>query len=99
MARYIPLQAKLDEIEEQGKRLLRRKEYLERERDFLVDSLIDRPIKNMEAQHHLVDEWSKEIDRVDESLGYLRNEYKRYKEIQKKQMCNNQKQTKNGRFK
>ncbi|WP_336535127.1 hypothetical protein [Bacteroides acidifaciens] len=53
----------------------------------------------MEAQHHLVDEWSKEIDRVDESLGYLRNEYKRYKEIQNKQMCNNQKQTKNGRFK
>lgn len=99
MARYIPLQDKLDEIEEQGKRLLRRKEYLERERDFLVDSLIDRPIKNMEAQHHLVDEWSKEIDRVDESLGYLRNEYKRYKEIQNKQMCNNQKQTKNGRFK
>ena len=99
MARYIPLQDKLDEIEEQGKRLLRRKEYLERERDFLVDSLIDRPIKNMEAQHHLVDEWSKEIDRVDESLGYLRNEYKRYKEIHKKQMCNNQKQTKNGRFK
>ena len=99
MARYIPLQDKLDEIEEQGKRLLRRKEYLERERDFLVDSLIDRPIKNMEAQHHLVGEWSKEIDRVDESLGYLRNEYKRYEEIQKKQMCNNQKQTKNGRFK
>lgn len=31
MARYIPLQDKLDEIEEQGKRLLRRKEYLERE--------------------------------------------------------------------
>ena len=47
----------------------------------------------MEAQHHLVDEWSKEIDRVDESLGYLRNEYKRYKEIQNKQMCNTQKQT------
>ena len=40
MAHYIPLQDKLDEIEEQGKRLRRRLDYLKGERDFLVLSLI-----------------------------------------------------------
>lgn len=99
MARYIPLQDKLDEIEEQGKRLSRRKEYLERERDFLVDMLLTRPTKDMEAQRQLLGEYEEEIDRLERSIEYLQNEYKRYKEIQNKQMFNNQKQTKNGRFK
>lgn len=40
MARYIPLQDKLDEIEEQGRRLRRRLDYLKGERDFLVDTLL-----------------------------------------------------------
>lgn len=40
MARYIPLQDKLDEIEEQGGRLRRRLDYLKGERDFLVDTLL-----------------------------------------------------------
>ena len=43
MAHYIPLQDKLDEIEEQGKRLRRRLDYLKGERDFLVDMLLTRP--------------------------------------------------------
>lgn len=79
MARYIPLQDKLDEIEEQGKRLRRRKEYLEHERDFLIDMLITRPVKDMEAQRRLLREWDEEIDRLDESITYLRREYVKYK--------------------
>ena len=99
MARYIPLQDKLDEIEEQGKRLRRRKEYLERERDFLIDMLITRPVKDMEAQRRLLQEWDEEIEKLEQSIAYLRREYVKYKENQNKQMCNNQKQQTNGRFK
>jgi hypothetical protein len=91
MARYIPLQEKLDEIEEQGKRLLRRQEYLKGERDFLADMLLTRPVKDMEAQRRLLREWEEEIDRLERSLGYLRNEYMKYKRQQNKQMCNTQK--------
>lgn len=79
MKKYIPLQDKLDEIEEQGKRLRRRKEYLERERDFLIDMLITRPVKDMEAQRRLLQEWDEEIDKLDQSIAYLRREYVKYK--------------------
>ena len=99
MARYIPLQDKLDEIEEQGKRLRRRLDYLKGERDVLVDMLLTRPVKDMEAQRRLLREWDEEIDKLEQSIAYLRREYVKYKEIQNKQMCNNQKQQKNGRFK
>ena len=99
MGRYIPLQDKLDEIEEQGKRLRRRLEYLKGERHFLVDMLLTRPTRDMEAQRRLLQEWDEEIDKLDQSIAYLRREYVKYKEIQNKQMCNNQKQQKNGRFK
>ena len=99
MGRYIPLQDKLDEIEEQGGRLRRRLDYLKGERDFLVDTLLTRPVKDMEAQRRLLREWDEEIDKLDQSIAYLRREYVKYKEIQNKQMCNNQKQQKNGRFK
>ena len=44
MARYIPLQDKLDEIEEQGGRLRRRLDYLKGESDFLVDTLLTLPV-------------------------------------------------------
>ena len=57
MAHYIPLQDKLDEIEEQGKRLRRRLDYLKGERDFLVDMLLTRPTRDMEAQRRLLQEW------------------------------------------
>lgn len=91
MARYIPLQDKLDEIGEQGKRLRRRLDYLKGERDFLVDMLLARPVKDMEAQRRLLREWDEEIDKLERSIVYLRNEHKRYKEIQNKQMCNHSK--------
>lgn len=93
MARYIPLQDKLDEIEEQGKRLLRRQDYLKGERDFLTDMLLTRPVKDMEAQRRLLREWDEEIDRLEQSLTFLRQEYAKYKQRQNKQMCNTQKQT------
>lgn len=86
MARYIPLQDKLDEIEEQGKRLLRRQDYLKGERDFLTDMLLSRPVKDMEAQRRLLSEWDKEIDRLEQSLTFLRQEYAKYKQIQNKQI-------------
>lgn len=98
MARYIPLQDKLDEIEEQGKRLRRRKEYLERERDFLIDMLITRPVKDMEAQRRLLQEWDEEIDKLEQSIAYLRQEYVKYKN--QLTIINQQSKTKkNGRLK
>lgn len=66
MARYIPLQDKLDEIEEQGGRLRRRLDYLKGERDFLVDTLLTRPVKDMEAQRRLLREWDEEIEKLDD---------------------------------
>ncbi len=89
MARYIPLQDKLDEIEEQGKRLHRRLDYLRGERDFLVDMLLTRPVKDMEAQRRLLREWEEEIEQLEQSLIFLRSEYTKYKQQQNKQMCNN----------
>ena len=90
MARYIPLQDKLDEIEEQGRRLRRRLDYLKGERDFLVDTLLTRPVKDMEAQRRLL----QEFDKLERSIAYLRREYMKYKETQNKQMCNNSKKEK-----
>ena len=74
MARYIPLQDKLDEIEEQGGRLRRRLDYLKGERDFLVDTLLTRPVKDMEAQRRLLREWDEEIEKLERSIDYLRRE-------------------------
>jgi len=94
MARCIPLQDKLDEIEEQGGRLRRRLDYLKGERDFLVDTLLTRPVKDMEAQRRLLREWDEEIEKLERSIDYLRREYMKYKETQNKQMCNNSKKEK-----
>ncbi len=94
MGKYIPLQDKLDEIEEQGKRLRRRLDYLSGERDFLVDTLLTRPTKDMEAQRRLLREWDEEIEKLERSIDYLRREYMKYKETQNKQMCNNPKKEK-----
>ena len=94
MARYIPLQDKLDEIEEQGGRLRRRLDYLKGECDFLVDTLLTRPVKDMEAQRRLLREWDEEIEKLERSIDYLRREYMKYKETQNKQMCNNPKKEK-----
>ena len=99
MARYISLQNKLDEIKEQGKKLRRRQDFLKGERDFLIDMLFTRPTRDMEAQRRLLQEWEEEIDRLEQSLAGLRNEYERYEQQQNKQTCNTRKQQKNGRFK
>lgn len=105
MARYIPLQDKLDEIEEQGKRLRRRLDYLKGERDFLIDMLITRPVKDMEAQRRLLREWDEEIDKLELSITYLRREYVKYKNqltINNRQLTiinQHSKTKKNGRLK
>ena len=67
MARYISLQNKLDEIKEQGKKLRRRQDFLKGERDFLIDMLLTRPTRDMEAQRRLLQEWEEEIDRLGEA--------------------------------
>ena len=69
MARYISLQNKLDEIKEQGKKLRRRQDFLKGERDFLIDMLLTRPTRDMEAQRRLLQEWEEEIDRLEQSLA------------------------------
>lgn len=94
MARYIPLQDKLDEIKEQGVKLRRRFDYLSGERDFLCDMLLTRPTKDMEAQRRLLQEWDDEIVHLQRSLDYLRNEYSRLKDQQSNQLKNNKKQIK-----
>lgn len=94
MARYIPLQDKLDEIKEQGVKLRRRLDYLSSERDFLCDMLLTRPTKDMEAQRRLLQEWNEEIAHLERSLNYLRNEYSRLEGLQSNQFKNNKKQIK-----
>lgn len=94
MARYIPLQDKLDEIKEQGVKLCRRLDYLSSERDFLCDMLLTRPTKDMEAQRRLLQEWNEEIAHLERSLNYLRNEYSRLEGLQSNQFKNNKKQIK-----
>ena len=96
MGKYIPLQDKLDEIKEQGKRLRRRMDYLSGERDFLVDTLLTRPTQDMEAQRRLLREWDEEIERLERSIAYLRSEYKRYRTDR---CVTIQKQRKHGRSK
>lgn len=86
MARYIPLQDKLDEIKEQGVKLRRRLDYLCKERDFLRNMLLIRPTKDMEAQRRLLQEWNDEIAHLRRSLDYLRNEYSRLKDQQSNQL-------------
>lgn len=71
------LQARLERIEEQGKRLRRRRDYLRSEADFLVEMMLARPYEGMAAHRRLLQEWEKEIDELDRSLAYLREEYKK----------------------
>lgn len=80
MGKLVSIQAKLDEIEEQGVRLRRRQEYLKGERDFLIDVMITKPYKDMAEHRKLLAEWDKEIDELERSLAYLRNEYVKYRE-------------------
>lgn len=76
----ITIQAKLEEIEEQGVRLKRRQEYLKNERDFLIEVMITKPYKDMAAHRKLLEEWDGEIAELERSLGYLRGEYKKYQQ-------------------
>lgn len=81
MERLTPIQTRLDEIEEQGVKLRRRQEYLKGERDFLVETMLTKPYKDMEEHRKLLVEWDKEIDELERSLNYLRDEYIKYKQL------------------
>lgn len=72
---------RLEEIEEQGKRLRRWLDYLKQESDFLIDAIIERPTKDTAFHRKLLDEWEKEIEELERSLQYLRGEYLRYKQL------------------
>lgn len=80
MGKLVPIQEKLDEIEEQGQKLRRRQEYLKGERNFLIDAMITKPYKDMAEHRKLLAEWDKEIDELECSLNYLRKEYLKYKQ-------------------
>lgn len=79
--RLIPIQNKLEEITEQGKRIRRRQEKLKDDRDFLVDMMLTKPYKDMAAHRRLLSEWEAEIDALERDLQYLRNEYAKYNQV------------------
>lgn len=81
MERLTPIQTRLDEIEEQGVKLRRRQEYLKGERDFLVETMLTKSYKDMAEHRKLLVEWDKEIDELERSLNYLRDEYIKYKQL------------------
>lgn len=73
----IPVKEKLAELEEQGKRLRRRQDYLRQEADFLAEMMFRKPYAEMAAHRRLLQEWEEEIGRLEQSLQYLRDEYRR----------------------
>lgn len=83
MAR-IPIAQRLADIERQGQALGRRIVRMESDRDFLVDSILNRPWAEVEAQRSLVREWDEEIDRMRLDLQFLRDEWKRLSDIHNK---------------
>lgn len=87
MAR-IPIAQRLADIERQGQALGRRIGRMESDRDFLVDSILNRPWAEVEAQRRLVKEWDEEIERMRLDLQFLRDEWKRLDRIKNKSSLN-----------
>lgn len=87
MAR-IPIAQRLADIERQGQALGRRIGRMESDRDFLVDSILNRPWAEVEAQRRLVREWDEEIERMRLDLQFLRDEWKRLDRIKNKSSLN-----------
>ena len=86
---YIPIKVRLQQIEKRGQQIRRRQDKLKEDAAFLAEMLLTRATPDMEAQRRLLREYEEEIDRLGQSLEYLRNEYAKYKKIQNRQMCNN----------
>lgn len=87
MAR-IPIAQRLADIERQGQALGRRIGRMESDRDFLVDSILNRPWAEVEAQRRLVKEWDEEIERMRLDLQFLRDEWRRLDRIKNKSSLN-----------
>lgn len=80
----IPIAQRLADIEAQANRLKRRIGHLEEDRDFLIDTIIDRPVKKTEPQWRLVKLWEEEIGRMKADLQFLRTEWSRLSTINKR---------------
>lgn len=80
----IPIAQRLADIETQANRLKRRIGNMEEDRDFLIDTIIDRPIKKTEPQWRLVKVWEEEIGRMKADLQFLRTEWSRLNAINKR---------------
>lgn len=61
---------------------------MESDRDFLVDSILNRPWAEVEAQRRLVKEWDEEIERMRLDLQFLRDEWRRLDRIKNKSSLN-----------
>lgn len=73
------IQDRMDEISGKGIKLHRRIETLEGSHDFLVNSLLDRPVKDMKSQYNLLREWEQDIIELTISINNLRTEWRTLK--------------------
>lgn len=98
----VPLAQRLADIESQGTCLTRRIERMQSDYDFLIDSLITRPVADMMAQKRLLDQWHEEIEQMKIDLELLRSEWLRLdiimnsKAIKNKESYENKERTKTG---
>ena len=70
---------RLNEIEERGIRLRRRRDKIEDDIAFLSDTMLTNPVYDMQPQRDLLREWEEELEELDRGLDSLREEWKRLK--------------------
>ena len=70
---------RLNEIEERGIRLRRRRDKIEDDIAFLSDTMLTNPVYDMQPQRDLLKEWEEELEELDRGLDSLREEWKRLK--------------------
>lgn len=73
---------RLNEIEERGIRLRRRRDKIEDDIAFLSDTMLTNPVYDMQPQRDLLREWEEELEELDRGLDSLREEWKRLKNFE-----------------
>ena len=73
---------RLNEIEERGIRLRRRRDKIEDDIAFLSDTMLTNPVYDMQPQRDLLREWEEELEELDMGLDSLREEWKRLKNFE-----------------
>ena len=73
---------RLNEIEERGIRLRRRRDKIEDDIAFLSDTMLTNPVYDMQPQRDLLKEWEEELEELDRGLDSLREEWKRLKNFE-----------------